>query len=378
MSNDATEAPRTDQPLLQNKSSKSPAKTSIHNDREKTMDLNTWFPFDDQVAPWLKISELPDLRLPDYPKSPYYTFNSSITREPDRKSVTSADIKLDLSIDPLPPLLRNKDPFPVRVKVLRVRTKLMTCQIIDRTATTLERKRDPQPGKIYQEYSKMLEHANNALQVARELRSDGLQARCHYWIGMATGKLRKWHNAVTEFKYAIELGNVDYKLEKKEVPDESVEEVKKEPTGLRPAEYRDVLVLFMDVSVRAKEKDKRLMEKKAKKDDKTPKIPKKAGKPFKFWNPHRDAVLQQYAYMMKDGLKAEPNTNPASTSGSSEIPTYGSAPQNETISESDRTQEKTPDKPKLSVLVQRLTKDELNYIHNGETQKDISKDDKDC
>jgi hypothetical protein len=138
----------------------------------------------------------------------------------------------------LPPIVANKNRLDTRIKVLNVKMTLMRCAVIDRAAWELERNAWKKGStSVYDEYSKMYKLVENAILVAKKLRSDELQARCFYWLGRACGRQRYWDEAEQAFEKAIHF-------------DTEIEENGR-GKGLLPTERADVRFLKRSVQKRA-------------------------------------------------------------------------------------------------------------------------------
>ncbi|KAF1955805.1 hypothetical protein CC80DRAFT_548873 [Byssothecium circinans] len=332
-------------------------------------------PFDYETYPWLNSNEFPDPNIPEH-RDPSINSSRSSSHSPDADevSVKSEEMLVDLPADPLPPIIRNKDSLPIRIKVMRVRTLLMTCEAIAHTALRLERSPWESDATIYREYSKINKHAEHGLALSRELRSDGLQARCFYWIGWAAGGQREWRDAAKAFKDAMEH----------DIGDETKSDgtIKKNP-GLRPAERENVKALYSSVLSRAKRRERLGWRQKAKDEEKAMKIAEETGKPIDEvieytksppWRPDLEFIEQRFAHAMEKRLSPTSKSPIILTGQSSEANKNSSAPQTETLSvrtEDIKTQDTKPEEVEQSLFLQKLTQAEVNYIMNGDKKPKV-------
>jgi hypothetical protein len=158
----------------------------------------------------------PDLvSTPDSPRSP------SLQSEQER-SITSSYLYPDPPVNVIPPT--HPHTLAVRIKVLRIRSLLMTCQAIACKAEQVEREeRRYKRGDtaLFHVYSKANKYAEDAHFLAKEVGSEGLGARSWYWIGWAALRRERWTDAVEAFERAVEL---DDKGRKEEDVDENNED----------------------------------------------------------------------------------------------------------------------------------------------------------
>jgi len=138
----------------------------------------------------------------------------------------------------LPPIIANKDRWNTRISIMGVKVTLMRCAVIDRAAWELERNAWKKNSTlIYKEYSKMSKLVESALLLAKELQSDGLQARCFYWMGRACGRQRYWDEAEQAFEKALQF--------------DAAMEGNGQSKGLLPSERSDIKFLKRSVQKRA-------------------------------------------------------------------------------------------------------------------------------
>lgn len=143
--------------------------------------------------------------------------------------------------------LDGKDEIATRIKMVDVRTLLMRCSLMWRTAQMLEREEwrtalrskavsheEKAVKEWYGIYSKVGRAAEKAEKMARDLGIDGMQARAWYWRGRADAGRGYWDEAAMGFRRARELD--PFRMEKQK--SEGVEEYGK--NGLTPSERRDV------------------------------------------------------------------------------------------------------------------------------------------
>ncbi|KAJ4301774.1 hypothetical protein N0V90_003868 [Kalmusia sp. IMI 367209] len=225
--------------------------------------------FEWALSPWLK--DHPEYELA---YSPPASSNLSSPlplpqTPPDAGEVSAAsdevfpDIQYETGIAPF---VAHKDKVHTRIRVLQVRTALIRCAILSRSARELEHGAEWKGSKpAYKEYSKMNRVVDKAGQMAEELGSHGLQARCWYWKGRACGGQRYWDEAVKAFEKACYLDplaelNSSALHEDGESDDERVGAGAYGRSGLTPLEKSDVRFLLESV----KKKDKMEFDKRYK------------------------------------------------------------------------------------------------------------------
>ncbi|KAF2240928.1 hypothetical protein BU26DRAFT_184555 [Trematosphaeria pertusa] len=165
--------------------------------------------FEYAMSPFLRAHPryLACLQPPSPSSESSFTFGPASPRrrppDPDEISVNTDELRPSTPpADGIPPIVEHKKSLRVRIKVLRIRVALMRCAVLARAAWELEHNPWKSETAVYREYSKMGKIADGALDLARELKSDGLQARCLYWKGRACGGKRYWDEAVPAFRQA--------------------------------------------------------------------------------------------------------------------------------------------------------------------------------
>jgi hypothetical protein len=150
----------------------------------------------------------------------------------------------DVSPDGIPAHLKDHDASRTRMRLVRLRTYLMRCEVLQSTVNSLERKPWTQDSnrdsELAQLYSNIRNSATKAKGLAEALQSRDLQARCEYWAGRGCGGLKDWQAALTHFSVAIKL----------DVPDDTFAKGDPRPRGLLQHEKNDVEFLLKSVTER--------------------------------------------------------------------------------------------------------------------------------
>lgn len=214
--------------------------------------------FEYALEPYLKdrISFQPMVTFPPSLSSTTSTPISSPYLPPRRASeisFSSTSSTSELAIRGLPAHLAHLDTWPKRLALIRVRTLLMHCSVLQTNIHWMLRidEHIPRGRPIHWHYSKMRYLAYKARASAQAFDSRDWQARCEYWLGRACGGTRDWQAARECFGRAKHL----------DVPDEVDEDGRiVRRRGLKRAEREDVERLF-DIAERNEEVWKREVEK---------------------------------------------------------------------------------------------------------------------
>jgi hypothetical protein len=149
-----------------------------------------------------------------------------------------------VSTDGIPAHLRDCDASRTRMRLIRFRTYMMRCEVLQSTVNSLERKPWTQDTNRDSElacfYSIIRNSATRARGLAEALQSCDLQARCEYWAGRGCGGLKDWQAALTHFSAAIKL----------DVPNDTAAKGDPRPRGLLQHEKNDVEFLLKSVTER--------------------------------------------------------------------------------------------------------------------------------
>ncbi|KAF1972111.1 hypothetical protein BU23DRAFT_166139 [Bimuria novae-zelandiae CBS 107.79] len=189
--------------------------------------------FEWALEPWL-VSH-PSYRAALAPTTPWSSSLSSFPSEVDSSfdsaevSVATDDAFPEIPLESMGLYVRSRDEVLTRVRMLHVRTLLLRCAVLWRTAWALETTplslpyskqygqrapgdRDDEEGSgermashSYKAYSTAGRTAEKAEKMARDLGVDGLQARAWYWRGRADAGRRYWDEAAAAFRRAREL-----------------------------------------------------------------------------------------------------------------------------------------------------------------------------
>ncbi|KAF2690538.1 hypothetical protein K458DRAFT_459728 [Lentithecium fluviatile CBS 122367] len=306
--------------------------------------------FDYAIAPFLEanLSYHSYIEPPSLIESPTSaSLSSPLTGpEPDEISVvTSVEDESFPVPNSLPPIVQNNSTFKTRLKILDVRTALIRCAVVSRTALELEQlpcKKDKTLAS--NEYSKVYVIADLALNTARELQSDGLQARCYYWKGRACGGQKCWNDAVHAFEKALQFDTADEELE----PENR--------GGLTPIEKADVHFLKRSAERRAIHDEPVRRARMLRDEERAWVIADKNDQEFNAvvkwtrspgWNPDLEDVMRQW--MQRTGRKEK----------RIELSPVLGSDGKEKIRYSD------PDNDEVKWAGRPLTQEEIDYIEHG-------------
>jgi tetratricopeptide (TPR) repeat protein len=154
------------------------------------------------------------------------------------------ETKKDILKCGIPSHLKAQNNIRISIRLMHLRTLLMQCTVLQSIIRDLERqcwKKDAAHSP-YRYYSKMRQLALKARQLAEELKSQDLQARCEYWAGRACGGTKDYQEAVQHFESAINL----------DVQNSIHPSGRLQLRGLRPREKDDVRFLLNSVKDRYK------------------------------------------------------------------------------------------------------------------------------
>jgi hypothetical protein len=203
------------------------------------------------------------------------------------------ETKKDVPEYKIHPHLTEQNNIRTSIRFMHLRTLLMQCTVLQSTVRDLERQcwRKDVARLPYRYYSKMRQLAFKARQLAEELNSQDLEARCEYWAGRACGGTKDYQEAIRHFESAINLDVQNYMHPSGRL----------QLRGLRPREKDDVRFLLDRVRDRYKSWESKTAEvmKKAKSESDRTGMPVEEcfeeewkGQYTPPWLPDRDRVVQ--------------------------------------------------------------------------------------
>jgi hypothetical protein len=177
------------------------------------------------------------------------TSSFSIPISSDGSSSLGSNVKSPISEPRDPALLKKRSQFTSRIQLITLQTALVQCTMLQNTVQQMERKtwELKNTKDILWHYGKICKLAFIAIQLARELKDCGFQARCEYWAGRGYGGIRRYRTAQAHFREAI-------RLEESNTDDT---DGAPRPKGLLPMEREDVHFLLECCRARLQDQEKR-------------------------------------------------------------------------------------------------------------------------